>query len=51
MVRLALAWVLTRPQVTSVLIGARSVEQVEQAFDAESLEWSDERFKVLAADA
>lgn len=34
MARLGLAWVLVRPGVTSVLVGARSVEQVDQAFEA-----------------
>lgn len=38
MVQLALAWTLTRPNVTSVLIGARDTEQVDQAFSAETLE-------------
>ena len=37
MVQLALAWALTRPNVNSVLIGARNTEQVDQAFDAEEL--------------
>lgn len=36
MVDLALAWTLTRPGVTSVLIGARNTAQVDQAFLAES---------------
>jgi aryl-alcohol dehydrogenase-like predicted oxidoreductase len=31
---LALAWVLTRPGVTGVLVGARNVAQLEQAFEA-----------------
>ena len=34
MVQIALAWALTRPLVTSVLIGARNTNQVNQAFDA-----------------
>lgn len=34
-VQLALAWVLGRPGITSVLIGARSKAQVDQAFEAE----------------
>jgi aryl-alcohol dehydrogenase-like predicted oxidoreductase len=37
MVQLALAWVLKRPHVTSVLIGARNTAQVDQAFEAEQL--------------
>ncbi|MEZ4834918.1 MAG: aldo/keto reductase [Caldilineaceae bacterium] len=36
MIRLALAWVIGRPGVTSVLVGARSVDHIEQAFEAES---------------
>jgi aryl-alcohol dehydrogenase-like predicted oxidoreductase len=35
MVQLALAWVIGRPAVTSVLVGARNPAQVDQAFDAE----------------
>ena len=35
MVRLALAWVLSRPRLTSVLIGARNPDQVDQVFAAE----------------
>ncbi len=34
MIELSLAWVLRRPQVTSVLIGARNCGQVDQAFEA-----------------
>lgn len=34
MVQLAMAWVLSRARVTSVLIGARNTEQVDQAFEA-----------------
>lgn len=36
MVDLALAWTLSRPGITSVLIGARNTSQVDQAFAAES---------------
>jgi aryl-alcohol dehydrogenase-like predicted oxidoreductase len=36
--RLALAWALTHPVVTSVLIGARSGAQVDQAVEAASLQ-------------
>ena len=36
MVQLALSWVLSRPQTTSVLIGGRNPAQVDQAFEAES---------------
>jgi|HigsolmetaAR201D_1030396.scaffolds.fasta_scaffold12657_2 aryl-alcohol dehydrogenase-like predicted oxidoreductase len=34
MARLGMAWVLSRSGVTCTLVGARSVEQVDQAFDA-----------------
>jgi aryl-alcohol dehydrogenase-like predicted oxidoreductase len=37
MAQLALAWVLHQPGVTSVLIGGRKVEHIEQAFAAESM--------------
>jgi aryl-alcohol dehydrogenase-like predicted oxidoreductase len=37
MARLGLAWVLSRPGVTATLIGARSPEQVDQAFEALAL--------------
>ena len=34
---LALAWVLSHPDITSTLIGARSVEQVDQAIAAQAI--------------
>jgi aryl-alcohol dehydrogenase-like predicted oxidoreductase len=34
MVQLALAWTLNQPNITSVLIGARNTDQVDQAFEA-----------------
>ena len=37
MARLGLAWVLGRPGVTATLVGARSAEQVDQAFQADAL--------------
>lgn len=37
MIHLALAWVIGQPGVTSVLIGSRSVAQVDQAFEAEQM--------------
>ncbi len=37
MVNLALAWVIGQPGVTSVLVGARSLEHVDQAFQAEQM--------------
>ena len=37
MINLALAWVVGQPGITSVLIGARSLEHVNQAFEAEQM--------------
>lgn len=37
MAQLAMAWVVNQPGITSVLIGARTVEHVDQAFQAEAL--------------
>ena len=34
LVQLALAWVLEQPHITSVLIGARNTDQVDQVFEA-----------------
>ena len=48
MIHLALGWTLAQPKVTSVLIGARSVDQVDQAFDAEACEISDEIAQQIA---
>ena len=42
MAQVALAWVLGRPGVTSVLIGARSPAQVDQAFAAQKLGLADD---------
>ena len=42
MVELALAWTIGQPGITSVLIGARDIEQVDQAFAAEAAGLSDE---------
>ncbi|MCX6030857.1 MAG: aldo/keto reductase [Chloroflexi bacterium] len=39
---LALAWTMTQPGITAVLIGARSPEQVDQALDADALGMSAE---------
>ena len=36
MIELALAWAIGQPGITSVLIGARGIEQVDQAFAAEA---------------
>jgi aryl-alcohol dehydrogenase-like predicted oxidoreductase len=47
MAQLALAWVLNRPGITSVLIGARNTDQVDQAFTAENLSRQSEIQTVL----
>jgi aryl-alcohol dehydrogenase-like predicted oxidoreductase len=41
MAQLALGWVVRRPGITSVLIGARNGGQVDQAFDALTSPWDD----------
>ena len=46
-VQLSLAWVMAQPTVTSVLIGARTPAQVDQAFDARDLTLSDETIAQL----
>jgi 1-deoxyxylulose-5-phosphate synthase len=38
MVQLALAWVLAQPAVTSMLVGARKVEHIDQAIEAMALQ-------------
>jgi aryl-alcohol dehydrogenase-like predicted oxidoreductase len=45
--RVALAWQLTRPFVTSVIIGAKSVEQLEDNLGAVDLKLSPQHCKVL----
>jgi len=47
MVQLALAWVLSRPNTTTVLIGARSPAQVDQAFEAEQATLGTELLELL----
>lgn len=37
MAQLALAWAIGQPGITSVLVGARGIDQVDQAFEAESM--------------
>lgn len=37
MVQMALAWTLNQPYISSVLIGARNTDQVDQAFEAEQM--------------
>lgn len=44
---LALAWLLTRPQVTSVIFGARSLQQLEDNANAVELELSEEHLARL----
>lgn len=45
--RVALAWVLQRPTVTSVILGARSREQLEDNLAAATLRLSDEHLRRL----
>ena len=45
--QVALAWLLRKPQVTSVIFGARSVQQLEDNVRAAELELSDEHFGAL----
>lgn len=49
MIELALSWVLCKPGVASVLIGARSPAQVQQAFDAEALDIDDATLVAIGA--
>jgi aryl-alcohol dehydrogenase-like predicted oxidoreductase len=49
MARLALAWVIGRPGITSVLIGARHPQQVDQAFEAQATALSGELPELLEA--
>ena len=37
MIHLALAWTIGQPGITCVLIGARGIDQVDQAFEAEAM--------------
>jgi aryl-alcohol dehydrogenase-like predicted oxidoreductase len=46
---LALAWVMTGPGITSVLIGARSPEQVDQALEADAMGMTPELRAELSA--
>jgi aryl-alcohol dehydrogenase-like predicted oxidoreductase len=47
--RVALAWVLGRPAVSSVIIAARKIEQLEDNISAVNLQLSDEDFQLLDA--
>jgi aryl-alcohol dehydrogenase-like predicted oxidoreductase len=42
MAQLALAWALSRPGITTTLIGACGVDQIDQAFDADAIAITDE---------
>jgi 1-deoxyxylulose-5-phosphate synthase len=42
MIQLAMAWAIGQPGITSVLVGARGTDQVDQAFEAEAVGLSDE---------
>jgi len=46
---LALAWVMGHPGITSTLIGARTVEHVEQAIAAQAIGMSPELRAQLSA--
>lgn len=48
-VQLALRWVLEQPGITSMLIGARKTDHVDQAFDAEACEITQEIIDELSA--
>jgi len=50
MVALAMAWVLSRSEVSSVLIGARNTGQVDQAFEAAQADLGEELLATLGAD-
>lgn len=45
--RIALAWLLTKPVVTSVIIGAKNIKQLEDNIKAVDIELTDEQIKAL----
>lgn len=47
MIQLALAWVISRPGITSVLIGARQIDHIDQAFIAETLSTNNDVQQIL----
>ena len=47
MVSLALSWVIGQPGVTSVLVGARTLEHIDQAFEAERMRLGPELCEAL----
>ena len=48
-VSLAVAWVMAHPAVTTPIIGARSVEQLEPSLAAVDVEMSAERYAAISA--
>ena len=40
--QLALAWILRRPEISSAIVGATSVEQLKPSLEASDIELSDE---------
>jgi len=51
MAQVALAWTADRPAVTSVILGARTVEQLDDNLAAAGLHLSDEETHLLEASA
>ena len=49
MVQLSLAWAMQQANVTSVLVGARNLSQVDQAFSAEQIELDEDVMKLLTS--
>lgn len=47
--RIALAWLLTKPVVTSVIIGAKNITQLEDNIGVVDIQLSDEQIKALDA--
>lgn len=45
--QVSLAWLLTRPAITSLVVGARTVEQFEETLQAPELELTDDELKQL----
>ncbi len=48
-VQLALGWALSRPHIASVLIGARTAAQVDQAFESRAAGWESDWDRLLTA--
>ena len=49
MIQLALAWVIGQPGISSVLVGARHIGHIDQAFKAEAAGLSDDLRRELSA--